>query len=238
MRIGIDLQVLPRSASEITGVSNYAYLLAKYLLKLDIEHQFVLFVKNRSDLTSELESLGGKLVSLPSQGLAFVLPHVKYARIMEEAGLDLLHGPAFSTPLFYRGKTVITVHDLAIYKHPEWFPGGQWFSTKVLVPRSLKAAEKIITISVSTKKDIMELFGVGPASTRSLVGRGGDKKISVIPLGVEKDFFQELGDRSQNPVTNSPASTRSPRFAGEAGLGESGQLQTPNSYILSLSSEF
>jgi glycosyltransferase involved in cell wall biosynthesis len=66
---------------------------------------------------------------------------------------------------------------LAIYKNPDWFPSkflvGQRFSTKKLVPESLKRAAKIIAVSEHTKKDIQEIFKINP------------EKIEVVYEGVE-----------------------------------------------------
>ena len=179
MRIGIDLQVIPKDTSQLTGVSHYALMLKKYLERANHNHELIFFERRE-------------------RKLPFWDAHVRDAAIFRKAELDLLHSPAYTTPLFYRGETVITIHDLAIYKHPEWFPPRQWFSTKLLVPISIKRASHIITISESSKKDIIELFGRELALRpvlRSFSEGGSSKsevgdKISVTPLGVEKSFFK------------------------------------------------
>ena len=56
-----------------------------------------------------------------------------------------------------------TVHDLAIYRHQEWFPGRQPLSTRLVVPRSIKRADSIIAVSHSTARDLEELFSAEPA---------------------------------------------------------------------------
>ncbi len=90
---------------------------------------------------------------------------------------QLIHGPANSLPLLFVGLPgVVTIHDLAIYAHPEWFPGDQWFATKVVVPRSVHQARMIICPSEATKAATMRLFGVEAARCR------------VIPHGVETEF--------------------------------------------------
>ncbi|HEX3630513.1 MAG TPA: glycosyltransferase family 1 protein [Candidatus Dormibacteraeota bacterium] len=89
----------------------------------------------------------------------------------------LIHGPANALPLLRFGLPgVVTIHDLAIYDHPEWFPRGQWFATRLVVPRSIRRADAVITPSVATKDAVIRLFGVDPARCR------------VIPHGVEADF--------------------------------------------------
>ena len=163
MRIGIDLQVLGQRPW--TGVGKYAYHLAEALKKLDTPHEFVFFEPSEKHIP-------------------FFTNHWARAREMKKAKLDVLHGVTNAFPLritnqyeYTNTKLVLTVHDLAIYKHPEWFARGQWFATKFLVPRSIKKADAIIAPSQTTKKDLMELFGVPP------------EKINVIPLGVESWFF-------------------------------------------------
>jgi glycosyltransferase involved in cell wall biosynthesis len=92
-------------------------------------------------------------------------------------GADVLHGPANSLPLVRFGVPgVVTIHDLAIYDHPEWFPRGQWFATHVVVPRSVQQARIIICPSEATKRAVARIFGVDPQRCR------------VIPHGVETEF--------------------------------------------------
>ncbi len=58
---------------------------------------------------------------------------------------------------------VVTVHDLAIYRHPEWFPGRQPLSKGLVVPRSVARAERIICVSDNTARDVEAIFNADPA---------------------------------------------------------------------------
>jgi glycosyltransferase involved in cell wall biosynthesis len=96
---------------------------------------------------------------------------------MRRDGAQLIHGPANALPLLGLGLPgVVTIHDLAIYDHPEWFPAGQWFATRVVVPQSARRARVIICPSEATKRATVRLFGVEPDRCR------------VIPHGVETEF--------------------------------------------------
>ena len=128
MRVGIDLSVLRQRR---TGIGNYAFHLSESFKNLNTEHKLIL--------------LPGPKGTIP-----FWSKHIGYARDIRRQGIDVLHGPANVLPLFYKGPSVITLHDLAIYKHPEWFPSGQWLATKVVVPASIKKASKIIVPSLAT----------------------------------------------------------------------------------------
>ena len=108
---------------------------------------------------------------------------------MRREGADLVHGPANSLPLVRIGLPgVITVHDLAIYDHPEWFPSGQWFAIRVVVPRSIRGAQAVICPSVATRDAIGRLFGVAA------------EQCHVIPHGVEPEFAQPVGEEVRAAV--------------------------------------
>ena len=195
MRIGIDLSVVDNTR-EHTGVSNYARRLAAALQAV--------ILSEAKDLDSSARKGGPQndnieIVELrsPKRKIPFWSRHVAFAREIQKAKLDVFHGLANVMPWFYsppsipphwwgrkgggeegRGRTVLTIHDLAIYKHPEWFPRGQWFATRFLVPRSIKKADRIIVPSEVTARDVAELFRVPR------------EKTVVVPLGVEERFFK------------------------------------------------
>jgi glycosyltransferase involved in cell wall biosynthesis len=113
----------------------------------------------------------------PMPGARLVGRHVQWPRRLRALKPDALFGPAGSLPLRDVGcATVITVHDLAIYRNPEWFPARQPLSTGWIVPRSMKKADVIVAVSQNTAKDVQAIFDV-PAT-----------RISVVPEGVSPAF--------------------------------------------------
>ena len=181
MRIGIDCRtILNPHSGERAGIGHYTYYLVKKLLKIDRENEYVLFFDSRFKGAQEFEQENVKIKFFPFYQYKEYLP-VLYSQILvtgfiDREKLDLFHAPANTIPFFYKKPAVVTVHDLAIYKYPEFFPkkflSRQIFSTKVLVPKSLEAAKKIIAVSKNTKKDIIEEFAIP------------EEKISVIYEGV------------------------------------------------------
>ena len=88
-----------------------------------------------------------------------------------------MFGPAGVLPLGDVGcPTVITVHDLAIYRNPDWFPARQPLSTGWIVPRSLRRADRIVAVSQNTARDVQAIFDV-PAA-----------RVVVVPEGVSPAF--------------------------------------------------
>src|SRR5207244_1981301 len=99
-----------------------------------------------------------------------------YPRLRAD-GVDLLHCPTFRGP-FSAGRVplVVTVHDLAVLRHPEWF--NRWTATysRFAVPRVVRAATRVIAVSEFTKRELVALLGT-PA-----------EKIRVVPNAVEETF--------------------------------------------------
>ncbi len=213
MRLGIDCRkILNPESGEQAGIAHYTYFLVKHLLACDKKNHYTLFFDKRVASVKEFEGSNVKAHIVPfsqyKKYLPFAYSHLLFSGELEEARLDLFHSPFPIIPLRYKGASVITVHDMAIYHHPEWFPGAakQILSTKVLVPRAIKQAKRIISVSEFTKRDVMDLFKVS------------EEKITVIPEGVaQEDLRFKISDL---------------RFSAHGGSAFGGKIQKP--YILFL----
>jgi glycosyltransferase involved in cell wall biosynthesis len=126
-----------------------------------------------------IDEPGVTVRALPSAPLAG--RHLLWPLLLRQGRADAYLGCAGQLPLGGVGSpAVVTAHDLAIYRHPEWFPRGQWLSVKVVVPRSMRQADTVIAVSENTANDLTELLGIP---------RG---KIQVVPLGVDLRQFRPL----------------------------------------------
>ncbi len=192
MKIGINCQtILNPGHGERAGVGHYTYYLVKNLLKIDKKNEYVLFFDELIS-PSAVEKIIGKNKKAKAKFfpfhrhkhyLPFAYTHILFSAFVEKEKLDVYHAPANILPLNYKGKSVVTVHDLAIYAHPEWFPQNfikRQVSKKLLVPQSIKKADKVIAVSKSTKKDIIKLFKTKPS------------KIEVIYEGVETEGIPDV----------------------------------------------
>ncbi|CAN5160342.1 N/A [soil metagenome] len=96
-----------------------------------------------------------------------------------ELRADVLHCPTYRGPLKSSRPLVVTVHDLAVLRHPETF--NRWtrtYSPRV-VPRVLRSASLIIAVSEFTRNELVELLDVPR------------EKIRVVPNAVEEEFTRE-----------------------------------------------
>lgn len=105
-----------------------------------------------------------------------------YPRLRADA--DVLHCPTFRGPFRAAQPLVVTVHDLAVLRHPEWF--NRWTRTysRIAVPRVVAAAHRVIAVSEFTKRELVSLLGTDVA------------KIRVVPNAVE-DVFTPDGPRAE-----------------------------------------
>ena len=90
--------------------------------------------------------------------------------------LDVLHCPTYRGPVRSPVPLVVTVHDLAVFRHPEAF--NRWSRTysRVVVPRVLGAARRVIAVSEFTRGELREVLGIP------------DAKIRVVPNAVGPEF--------------------------------------------------
>jgi len=99
-------------------------------------------------------------------------------------GADVLHCPTFRGPVRPDSvPLVVTVHDLAVLRRPEWFNRWTRIYSRLAVPRVVGAASRVIAVSDFTKRELVELLAVPEA------------KIRVVPNAVE-DVFGPLGARA------------------------------------------
>ena len=98
-------------------------------------------------------------------------------------GIDVLHCPTFRGPFSPGTPLVVTVHDLAVLRRPDWF--NRWTRTysQQAVPRVVRAASAVIAVSEFTKRELVELLAVP------------ESRIAVVPNAVE-DVFTADGPKA------------------------------------------
>jgi glycosyltransferase involved in cell wall biosynthesis len=107
-----------------------------------------------------------------------------YPRLRAPRGVDVFHCPTFRGPFRSTAPLVVTVHDLAVLRHPEWF--NRWTRTysSFAVPRVVRAARHVIAVSEFTKRELVELLAIP------------ESRISVVPNAVE-DVFTPDGPKAE-----------------------------------------
>jgi len=184
MKICIDARLYGPAKNK--GLGRYVEQLVKNLEKVDSENEYVVLLRRENwdeyepgEFTGSLHSLGATGVGRDDSGGNFkkVLVDYKWYSWEEQILLpfklwrlkpDLVHFPHFNVPLFYFGKFVVTIHDLIMYKFTDerattrskFLYKIKYWLHKVIVKSAVKRAERVITVSAWTKKDIVCEFGV------------------------------------------------------------------------------
>jgi len=103
-----------------------------------------------------------------------------YAGLPRSArGLDLLHCTTFRGPLRASVPFAVTLHDLALVRHPELFPRWHRLSGRAGIGPVARAADRVFAVSEFTKREAVELLGVG------------EERVAVIGNAIEPVFTPE-----------------------------------------------
>jgi len=99
------------------------------------------------------------------------LPHA-----LRRYGADVFHSPVNILPARVPCASVVTVHDLAFVRYPQYFRPSRRVYQRILTQRSARSATIVVAVSESTKRDLVECMRVSP------------ERIRVIYTGIGPDF--------------------------------------------------
>lgn len=185
MRIGIDVR---QNVKNKTGIENYSSKLIYWLKRIDKpfnpEHNnYILYTPKANDI---------ELLELPTN---FYLREIPFPRLWSQIRLpiqlwkdkpELTFVPAHVLPLApFPGRKVATIHDLAFKYFPESYSAFDKFYLDFSTRYTLMISDKIITISQTTKNDLIKFYGAK------------EDKIKVIYLGYDapkggKESFNDV----------------------------------------------
>lgn len=141
------------------GSSAYCFELLINLNKLDKKNDYLIYVPHKptSDLPSESENWKYKII--PNRKLWTITslgPHF----LLNRKKLDVFFSPTHYLPPFGPGNSVISVLDVSYLYFPELFTKKDLIQLKEWTKFSAKKAKKILTISESSKSDIIKEYKV------------------------------------------------------------------------------
>ncbi len=177
MIIGIDLRVLAKK--EEGGISQYLENLLPYLIDLGKDDTFKLFYNGWKKQPLNylwLQKPNVKLYEFKIPNHLLDILKIKIDKLLK--GIDVFFSPHFLISNLSEGiKKIITVHDISFYYWPEFFDiKRRLWHWRINPKKQINSADKIIAVSQSTKKDLIEVYGTE------------DSKISVIYSGIDEKF--------------------------------------------------
>lgn len=182
MRVGLLAYLLNEEASyRSAGVSTYIGELLSHLGEDATDFEYSAF----HDCSV---SVPRGVRSVPSP---FPLRHPLIRILWEQTGLpiqaysrvELMHGLVNVVPLASNAPSVVTVHDLSFWKHPERFRRSRVAYLSAAVALSARRANHVIAVSASTKSDLLDWLKLDP------------DRVTVVHPGVGEAFRRFPSDR-------------------------------------------
>jgi glycosyltransferase involved in cell wall biosynthesis len=168
----IDADVLGRNR---TGEETYVRNLLRELPLAAPDLSFAAVTRNGALVPDGVEA-----IELPARfqetRMAWSLP-----RLLHRLEPELAHFQ-HALPLRFRGRAVVTLHDLHFEHDPSVMGLTDRLTFKAVVPRAARGADRVLTVSERTKRDVIALYGILAP------------KVTVTPLGVDPAFAPASDD--------------------------------------------
>jgi len=178
MRIAIDARKL-----HDFGIGTYVRNLVQWLARLDHENDFVLLCRPQD--CEHIDQLGPNFTPFAIRSGNYSLGEqlaVPFA--LARAKADLFHAPHYVLPMLTPCRSIVTIHDCIHLMFPEYLPGriahvyarlAGWIATN--------RSARILTVSETSKRDILRLFSVEPS------------KVDVIYNAIDDSFNRTISEQ-------------------------------------------
>jgi glycosyltransferase involved in cell wall biosynthesis len=188
MRIAIQASDL--DAERIDGTRVYILNLLKNFGTLDTASEFLIYHKNK--FNPELTPPNFPNYKILKRNWPLFWTQMRLGTSLWRQKPDVLWMPMHNIPIIRSKKirTVVTIHDLAFKYFPECFTGWELMKLNFLAKMAIERSDGIITISESSKKDILKFFP-----------KIKEEKIKVIYHGFDREVFEkERNDKKEREV--------------------------------------
>ena len=179
LRIGVNaLYLIPGG---VGGTEIYLRNLLAALAEIDTRNQYIVYLNRETglDLCPAVPNFAPFETDVKAEFRPgrLLWEQTGLPREANAAKLDVLFSPGFTMPYFGKGSRVTVIHDLQHRRQPENFGWLELKAWELFVSMSIRHSDTLITVSESSKQDIVENYE-RPADS-----------IQVVRHGVEKDFF-------------------------------------------------
>jgi glycosyltransferase involved in cell wall biosynthesis len=180
MRIGINALYL--TPNKVGGTETYLRNLIRELILIDQNNQYILFTNKECAHTFDpLPSHWNEIIcELSPQWKPFRVfwEQVKLPELSQKYKIDLLHSPAYISPLSGNFAKVVTLFDMHYHYYPETFTLAKRLYWNHYIPKSANQVDKIITLSNYSKKDICNILHIP------------ESKVHVTPASASENYVQ------------------------------------------------
>jgi glycosyltransferase involved in cell wall biosynthesis len=164
MRVGLNLLYLV--PGEVGGSEIYARELIAALGAAEPEWEFVVFCGREAAEVLPDESWPANVRVHPlafdarnkPKRLAWEL--LRLPGIAKREEIDLMHSLGQTTPWWGCGTRVVSILDLIYHHYPATFPKAAQKGLEFVIPRGMRRADRIVSISAATADDLAASYGI------------------------------------------------------------------------------
>ena len=162
MKIAIDARFY---GLEHAGLGRYTTNLVSQLKKIDNKNRYYLLLKSKYFKTLKTSGRWKKVLA--------EVPHYSFReqavipKILKQINPDLFHALSVNYPVFYKGRSIITLHDLTQLSYtkkattlPEPLYLIKHLGLRFVVRKAIRNAEKIIVPSKAVGRDLIDIHDV------------------------------------------------------------------------------
>lgn len=156
MRIGIDARPL---IEKKTGIGFYLHYLLIKILENDKKNEYILFSDREIYFDVDKYSNLTAVVDRKSKYKKTIWYMLRLNSLCKEHSIGIFWGTQHVLPFGLKNVTkILTIHDLVAFDFKETMSTYNKIINKLLIPRSIKVADKIVSVSKSTDERLLFHF--------------------------------------------------------------------------------
>lgn len=175
MRIGIDARKL-----HDFGIGTYIRNLLRELARLDQSTEFVLLC--RPDDVGTISALGRNFRPVIERaGNYSISEQWKVPLALRRERVTLFHAPHYVLPPLVHCRSIVTIHDCIHLMFPQYLPNRMALTyARTSMAMAASRATRVLTVSESSKADIMRFFGTDPGKI-DVIYNAFDERFGIEP---------------------------------------------------------
>ena len=157
MKVAIDVRKL-----HDFGIGTYIRNILRHLARLDHDNEYVLLCHEPDlDVASHLGP-NFRTVLEPA-GNYSLREQIHIPWLLSHERPDVFHAPHYVLPVATRCRSVVTIHDCIHLMFPQYLPNRAAYAyARASMWSATRKADRILTVSEASKRDILRFFGVPP----------------------------------------------------------------------------
>jgi glycosyltransferase involved in cell wall biosynthesis len=183
MMIGIEASRANKAVK--TGVEWYAWHVIQELKKITPDDRNSWILYSNKVLKGGLEALPANWFDVRAKWpFPYGWTQFRLSWELWRRPVDVAFFPGSTLPRFSPKKTVVTVHDIGFHRLPKLYKPRQIHIHEIAMREIRHRAERVITVSEFSGREIAEAYGIDPA------------RIAITPNGVDHELYRPIADRA------------------------------------------